>query len=94
AQSSRAHDTNDKTDTPVRRDTGTAKPTSSEAVSKMDFHPALAVSNIKNHIPMVLEIEKDQYGTWAELFSIHTIHLLFFLFPPLLYSFGNINVKV
>ncbi|MCI37879.1 polynucleotidyl transferase, partial [Trifolium medium] len=37
----------------------------------MEFHPALAVSNIKNHIPIVLEMEKDQYGTWAELFRIH-----------------------
>ncbi|MCI91060.1 hypothetical protein A2U01_0112354, partial [Trifolium medium] len=30
--------------------------------SKMDFHPAFAVSNIKNHIPILLEMEKDQYG--------------------------------
>jgi len=37
----------------------------------MEFHPALAVSNIRNHIPIILEMEKDQYGTWAELFRIH-----------------------
>ena len=40
-------------------------------VSKHDFHPAIAVSNIRNHIPIILEMEKDQYGTWAELFRIH-----------------------
>ncbi|XP_048501536.1 uncharacterized protein LOC125497875 [Beta vulgaris subsp. vulgaris] len=35
------------------------------------FHPALAVSNIRNFIPVVLETENVQYGTWAELFKIH-----------------------
>ncbi|XP_024630710.1 uncharacterized protein [Medicago truncatula] len=39
--------------------------------SKTEFHPALAASNIKNHIPIVLEMEKDQYDTWAKLFRIH-----------------------
>ncbi|XP_050889766.1 uncharacterized protein LOC127095064 [Lathyrus oleraceus] len=39
--------------------------------SKLEFHPALAVSNIRNHIPIILEMEKDQYGTWGELFRIH-----------------------
>ena len=39
--------------------------------SKSSFHPALAVSNIKNHISVVLEMENIQYGTWAELFKIH-----------------------
>ncbi|KAI5398760.1 hypothetical protein KIW84_064222 [Lathyrus oleraceus] len=29
--------------------------------SKSEFHPALAVSNIRNHIPIILEMEKDQY---------------------------------
>ncbi|MCH88212.1 hypothetical protein A2U01_0009095, partial [Trifolium medium] len=65
-------DTNGQTTSPVRRESGKAKPiSSSSAVSKMEFHPALTISNIKNHIPIVLEMEKDQYGTWAELFSIH-----------------------
>ena len=40
-------------------------------MKKSDFHPALAVSNIRNNIPIILEMEKDQYGTWAELFRIH-----------------------
>ncbi|AET03649.1 hypothetical protein MTR_8g074100 [Medicago truncatula] len=43
---------------------------SSSTYSKTKFHPAFAVSNIKNHIHIVLEMEKDQYGTWAELFRI------------------------
>ncbi|MCI08873.1 polynucleotidyl transferase, partial [Trifolium medium] len=46
-------------------------PSSSSTVSKPDFHPALAISNIKNHIPIVLEMEKDLHGTWAEVFRIH-----------------------
>jgi len=29
---------------------------SSSAASKPEFHPALVVSNIKNHIPIVLEM--------------------------------------
>ncbi|KAJ9560503.1 hypothetical protein OSB04_005663 [Centaurea solstitialis] len=35
------------------------------------YHPALTVSNIKSFIPIVLEIEKVQYTSWAELFKIH-----------------------
>jgi hypothetical protein len=65
-------DTSNRNTSPISRNSGKAKPSSSSsAVSKMEFHPALAVSNIKNHIPIVLEMEKDQYGTWAELFRIH-----------------------
>ncbi|XP_057435605.1 uncharacterized protein LOC130728232 [Lotus japonicus] len=40
-------------------------------LAKPDFHPALVVSNIRNHIPLVLDMETDRYGTWAELFRIH-----------------------
>ncbi|XP_050909890.1 uncharacterized protein LOC127123733 [Lathyrus oleraceus] len=39
--------------------------------SKSEFHLALAVSNIRNRIPIILEMEKDQYGTWVELFCVH-----------------------
>ncbi|XP_059277582.1 uncharacterized protein LOC132031645 [Lycium ferocissimum] len=39
--------------------------------SKSSFHPALAVSNIKNLVPITLEMENVQYATWAELFKIH-----------------------
>ncbi|GKF92248.1 hypothetical protein Tco_0278967 [Tanacetum coccineum] len=35
------------------------------------FHPALTVTNIKNLIPITLEMEKSQYSSWAELFKIH-----------------------
>ncbi|KAK4340972.1 hypothetical protein RND71_039473 [Anisodus tanguticus] len=41
------------------------------STSKNTFHPALVVSNVKNHIPLILEIENVQYATWAELFKIH-----------------------
>ncbi|KAK9093113.1 hypothetical protein Syun_028024 [Stephania yunnanensis] len=39
--------------------------------SSKHFHPALAVSNIRNHIPIILEMENVQYSTWAELFKVH-----------------------
>ncbi|XP_055824245.1 uncharacterized protein LOC129892687 [Solanum dulcamara] len=38
---------------------------------KSSFRPTLAVSNIKNHVPIMLEMEYVQYSTWAELFKIH-----------------------
>lgn len=44
---------------------------SSSTVFKSEFHHTLVVSNIKNHIHIILEMEKDQYGTWVELFHIH-----------------------
>ncbi|KAJ9537898.1 hypothetical protein OSB04_030631 [Centaurea solstitialis] len=48
--------------------TGTT-PTSSSSSSS--FHPAFAVNNIKNFIPLVLDQEDDQYASWVELFHIH-----------------------
>lgn len=39
--------------------------------TKSTFHPALVVSNIKNHISITLEMETVPYATWAELFKIH-----------------------
>ncbi|XP_028201948.1 uncharacterized protein LOC114386154 [Glycine soja] len=39
--------------------------------SKSTFHPALVVSNIKNHVSIILEMENVQYATWDELFKIH-----------------------
>ncbi|CAH9145021.1 unnamed protein product [Cuscuta epithymum] len=38
--------------------------------SKSHFHPALAVTNIKNLIPITLDSEHAQYSTWSELFKI------------------------
>ncbi|XP_071713105.1 uncharacterized protein [Rutidosis leptorrhynchoides] len=35
------------------------------------FHPAITVNNIKNIIPITLDIDTSQYLTWAELFQIH-----------------------
>ncbi|XP_074310396.1 uncharacterized protein LOC141646388 [Silene latifolia] len=32
------------------------------------LHPAFTVSNIKNHVPITLEIENVHYASWAELF--------------------------
>ncbi|XP_071694443.1 uncharacterized protein [Rutidosis leptorrhynchoides] len=35
------------------------------------FHPALSISNIKNLIPITLDIKDAQYNSWAQLFKIH-----------------------
>ncbi|KAM0012425.1 hypothetical protein Hdeb2414_s0053g00754151 [Helianthus debilis subsp. tardiflorus] len=35
------------------------------------IHPATTVSNIKNLVPIVLEIESSQYASWATLFKLH-----------------------
>ncbi|KAH0776023.1 hypothetical protein KY290_007434 [Solanum tuberosum] len=52
--------------------------------SKSSFHPALVVSNINNHIPIVLEMENIQYSTWAKLFKIHarSHRVLDHIIPP------------
>ncbi|XP_060200692.1 uncharacterized protein LOC132628957 [Lycium barbarum] len=57
---------------------------SSSDSTKSFFHPALAVSNIKNHISITLEMENVQYGTWAELFKIHakSHRVLHHIIPP------------
>ncbi|XP_050878007.1 uncharacterized protein LOC127081822 [Lathyrus oleraceus] len=39
--------------------------------SKVEFHPAIIASNIKNHNNIVLEMEKDQYGKQPELLRTH-----------------------
>lgn len=48
------------------------------------FHPALAISNIENHVSVVLEMKNSQYGTWAELFKIHarSYKVLHHIIPP------------
>ncbi|XP_071726808.1 uncharacterized protein [Rutidosis leptorrhynchoides] len=35
------------------------------------FHLALSISNIKNLIPITLDIDKSQYNSWAHLFKQH-----------------------
>jgi hypothetical protein len=63
---------NGKNNNSATPNSGMMKHTSSSSAGfKTKFHLAFAVSNIKNHIHIVLEMEKDQYGTWAELFRIH-----------------------
>ncbi|XP_021726598.1 uncharacterized protein LOC110693731 [Chenopodium quinoa] len=51
---------------------------------KSTFHPALAVSNIRNHISITLEMENVQYSTWAELFKItaRSHKVLHHIIPP------------
>ena len=43
------------------------------STSKSSFRLTLVVSNIKNHVPITLEMENVQYSTWAELFKIHAL---------------------
>ncbi|XP_050916215.1 uncharacterized protein LOC127131335 [Lathyrus oleraceus] len=66
-------DTHKSSDTYKSADTGDSGQPKNTAFrgSKSEFHHTLFVSNIRNHIPIILEMEKDQYGTWAELFRIH-----------------------
>lgn len=54
------------------------------ASSSSSFHPALAVSNIKNHISITLEMENVRYATWAELFKVHakSHRVLHHIIPP------------
>ncbi|XP_006593112.1 uncharacterized protein LOC114378788 [Glycine soja] len=54
------------------------------ASNKTSFHPALAVSNIRNHVSIVLEMENVQYSTWTELFKIHarSTKVLDHIIPP------------
>ncbi|XP_074318090.1 uncharacterized protein LOC141654877 [Silene latifolia] len=39
--------------------------------AKSTFHPALAVNNITNHIPIKLGMDNDQYPLWVALFTNH-----------------------
>lgn len=53
-------------------------------MAESKFHPALAVSNIKNHVSIVLEMETDHYSAWAELFKLHarSHRVLDHIIPP------------
>lgn len=35
------------------------------------IHPALTVSNIKTHIPLLLEKDSPHFNTWKTLFQVH-----------------------
>ncbi|XP_057518385.1 uncharacterized protein LOC130799300 [Amaranthus tricolor] len=52
--------------------------------SKHSFHPALTVSNIKNHVSIILDMDTEQYSTWAELFKVHakSHKVLHHIIPP------------
>ncbi|XP_057452331.1 uncharacterized protein LOC130744160 [Lotus japonicus] len=63
--------TSDSTSVPVTTSPAVTPVASPAPPAKPDFHPALAVTNIRNHIPLMLDVETDRYGTWAELFLIH-----------------------
>ncbi|XP_074314771.1 uncharacterized protein LOC141650330 [Silene latifolia] len=39
--------------------------------AKSQFHPALPVNNITNHIPVKLGMDNDQYPLWVALFTNH-----------------------
>ena len=53
-------------------------------MSDKSFHPALAVSNIKNNIAITLEMENVQYSIWSKLFKIHarSHRVLDHIIPP------------
>ncbi|XP_074278691.1 uncharacterized protein LOC141602285 [Silene latifolia] len=52
--------------------------------SKPSFSPAYSVSNIKNYIPIILEIENVHYASWAELFmnTARAFDVLDHIAPP------------
>ncbi|XP_045824307.1 uncharacterized protein LOC123916808 [Trifolium pratense] len=56
---------------PAAASTTSVDISTSVSSAKTDFHPALVVTNIKHSIPFVLELEKDHYNMWAELFEVH-----------------------
>ncbi|MCH92468.1 keratin type I cytoskeletal 9-like [Trifolium medium] len=39
--------------------------------AKSEFHQVIVVTNIKNSIPFMVEMENDHYTMWAELFEVH-----------------------
>ncbi|KAL3619451.1 hypothetical protein CASFOL_037021 [Castilleja foliolosa] len=48
------------------------------------LHPAVTVTNIRNFISIILEMENGQYSSWAELFKIHcrAFEVLDHIIPP------------
>lgn len=53
--------------------------------SKPIIHPALAVMNIRNQVPIKLELERGLYSTWAHLFTTHckAYRVLDHILPPI-----------
>lgn len=50
---------------------------------KIEFHPALIFTNIKDNIPFILDMVKDYYVMWIELFETNTPLLKFFIISSL-----------
>lgn len=48
------------------------------------FHPALAITNVKTLIPIILDLESGQYHSWAALFKVQArVHdVLEHIIPP------------
>ncbi|XP_071714052.1 uncharacterized protein [Rutidosis leptorrhynchoides] len=46
------------------------------------IHPAITVNNIKNFIPITLEMNKTQYSSWVELFK-YTVALLQWIYETI-----------
>ncbi|KAK9078639.1 hypothetical protein SSX86_002696 [Deinandra increscens subsp. villosa] len=60
------------------------KPVTPPASSSSSLHPAVTVTNIKNFVPVTLEMDSGQYTSWAELFKIHcrAFQVLDHIIPP------------
>lgn len=63
-----SNDDNNMKTPPPKVETPTPLPSSS---AKLKFHIALDVSNIRNNISIMLDVESDRYDTWEELFHVH-----------------------
>nr|XP_043633505.1 uncharacterized protein LOC122604700 [Erigeron canadensis] len=48
------------------------------------FHPATTVTNIRNHIPIILDSEEGNYNSWMALFKVQctACKVLDHLTPP------------
>ncbi|XP_071694376.1 uncharacterized protein [Rutidosis leptorrhynchoides] len=55
------------------------------------IHPVITVNNIKNFIPITLEMKNSRYGTWAELFKIHcrAFQVIDHIIPPTVVDTGD-----
>ncbi|XP_057526339.1 uncharacterized protein LOC130805574 [Amaranthus tricolor] len=62
--------------------------------SKLIFHPSLAVTNIRHHVPIQLELEIGLYSAWAHLFTTHckAYRVLDHILPPIQSSSSNAAV--
>lgn len=66
--SSSSNDEIDMETTSPKLDNPTPPPSSPV---KLEFHPALTVFNIRNNIPIALDMENDRYDIRAKLFRVH-----------------------